>query len=188
MRSNSRSCLISKLIVACGLLIPAAGCSEAWQRKFTRKPKTPQRLSPVIQFQDYSQAMTPMDRYRKHYAIFNYWNAELLDGLGGSNTNPKRVRQASSESLNELRTLQGLLVPAAAGPVDPLLAERARIDQQIQSGLLTPSQWDWIRRQLETQTRAIHRTMFWRNVEDQLKPKEDAGAVPPAKPADANAP
>ena len=154
------------------LLIAGSGCSEAWQRKFTRKPKTQERLSPVIQFQDYTQAMTPMDRYRKHYAIFNYWNAELLDGLAGSNTNPKRVQQASSESLNELRALQGLLMPEAADPVGPLLVERARIDQQIQSGLSTPSQWDWIRRVLETQTRAIHRTMFWRNVEDDLKSKD----------------
>ena len=139
------------------------------QRKLTRKPRQPaSRPSPIINFEDYTRAMTPLDRYRKHYLIFDYWNGELLDALQTRSVNPKRVKRASSESLAELRTMKTLVVESFASRVDPVIEERAKIDQQLQ-GSFSESQANGLWRALDAQTRRIHRELFWRDVEDQLK-------------------
>ena len=113
--------------------------------------------------------MTPLDRYRKHYMMFDYWNGELVDALQSQSLNPKRYKQASSESLAELRTLQGLLAEAVGARMAPLLEERAKIDDQLQHGILTPVQAGGMARTLESQERQIHREFFWRDVEEHLK-------------------
>jgi len=113
--------------------------------------------------------MTPLDRYRKHYALFDYWNAELLDALQPHTSNPKRARRASSEALQELKTLQGLLQEDKIVQAGRMIQERTQLDQQIQRGAYNPSQLDLMRRMLETQTRQMHRELFWRKVEDHLK-------------------
>ena len=93
------------------------GC-ESWQRKFVRVSKRPvQRPSPIVRFQDYSQAMTPLERYRKHYLMFQYWDEQLRNELASSSPNPKRFRQASSQSLEELQLLHQLLQPARAATI-----------------------------------------------------------------------
>lgn len=115
--------------------------------------------------------MTPADRYRKHYLIFDYWQDELLDALQSPPVNPKRYKQASAESLVELRALQGLLTDGAAGRMAPLVDERAKVDGQLQRGLLQPVQIPGLVRTLERQERRINREFFWRDVEDALKPQ-----------------
>ena len=122
--------------------------------------------------------MTPLDRYRKHSALFDYWNAELLDGLAPQEVNPKKVRQASAESLQELRALQGLLQDELAAGVDRLIAERTRIDRQLQGGAFNPAQADLLRRDVEAQTRQVHRELFWRDVQDRLKASPTTDANP----------
>ncbi len=140
------------------------------QKKFVRKRKTPlARPAPIVTFQDYTRSMTPLDRYRKHYVMFDYWNAELLGVLEDRDFSVKRLRKCSSEALQELRVLQGILQDDLAAEADPLIHERARLDQQIQQRLLMPSDLGTLRQRLETQTRQIHRELSWRNVEDRLK-------------------
>ena len=148
------------------------------QRKLTRKPKSYVRPSAIIQFQDYSRAMTPLDRYRKHYVMFDYWNSELLGTLEGRDFNVKRLRTYSSEALQELRRLHGLLQEDVAAQVGPLIEERAKVDQEISQRLLMPSDVGAIRQRLEVQTRRIHRELSWRVVEDHLKSYETTDAVP----------
>ena len=155
------------LSAVCCLLSAGIGC-ESFQKKFIRKRKAEPRSSPIIVFEDYTRAMTPLDRYRKHYVLFDYWNAQLLDELKPS-ANPKRLRQASAESLNELQVLHGLLQDDMASTAVRFLDERARLDRELQSGIYTPSQLDLVRLQLDFQTREIHRKLFWRTVEDHLK-------------------
>ncbi|MBI3320291.1 MAG: hypothetical protein HYZ89_06890, partial [Candidatus Omnitrophica bacterium] len=141
---------------------------ESLQKKFVRKRKAEPRPTPIIVFEDYTRSMTPLDRYRKHYILFDYWNEQLLDELKPA-ANPKRLRQASAESLKELQVLHDLLQDDAASGVVRLLDERGRLDHPLQTGSYTPSQLDLFRRQLEPQTRQIRRELFWRKVEDRLK-------------------
>ena len=166
-----------RLCAVCCVLCAGTGC-EGLQKKFVRKPKAHVRPSPIVTFQDYTRAMTPMDRYRKHYALFDYWNSQLLEALQvqhpGQPLNPKRAQKASGESLQELTVLRGLLVDEAAAGVDQVLEERTAIDQQIQRGDYHVSQLAVMRRTLETQTRQIQRELYWRNVEDRLKVSTDA--------------
>lgn len=151
------------------LAMSVSGC-ESLQRKLTRRSKQPKPApTPIINFQDYSKAFTPLDRYRKHYLIFDYWQEDLLEALGRQPLNPKRVRIASTESLAELGALQQLLVEDAAAPLAALLEERAGFDRQLQAGLLNETQASSLRRRLEQQGRRIHREFFWRDIEDQLK-------------------
>ena len=161
------------VILAAGgwlLLSGLTGC-ESLQKKLTRKPKQPQaRPNPIIQFQDYSRAMTPLDRYRKHYMIFDYWNSDLLESLQRRPLNPKRYRLASKESLGELQALQGLLTEELAGRLAPLIEERTELDRRLQRVDASDSQVPFLQRDLEAQTRQFQREFFWRKVEDHLKP------------------
>jgi hypothetical protein len=152
------------------------GC-EGLQRKFTRKKKPQPPPAPVTVFQDYSAAMTPLERYRKHYAIFDYWHSSLQSALEARMPNPKRVKLASTEALGELETMKGLLNEAAAARLEPLLKEQAEIHRLVSHPGFDAARADLIKRRLEAQTRAIHRHFFWRNVQDQLKePSHETGS------------
>lgn len=158
-------------IVAVGffLAVGLSGC-ESVQRKFTRKPKKPAPApSPIIAFQDYDRAMTPLERYRKHYLMFDYWNDDLKRGLEAVTLNPKGLKRASKEALAELTALKDLLREDIAVEFEPLINERAAVDRRVQGGSVTPSQTHTILRALEAQTREVHRHFFWRDVEDKLK-------------------
>ena len=169
MKPRSASCSLVKCVLVAGLL--AAGGCESMQRKFTRKPKGPgEKITPIIAFQDYSHAMTPLDRYRKHYLMFDYWNNDLLASLRETRPNGKRLKRASADGLEELRTLQQLLQEPKAAELTPLIEERERVDRQVQNPNLVPGVANTIARQLDAQSRVIRRGFFWRDVQDQIKP------------------
>ena len=172
LSANVAAKRLSGWVALCLALLGVAGC-ESLQKKFTRKPKTPSRPSPIIAFQDYTRAMTPLDRYRKHYVLFDYWNDQLLDVLqDGNRANPKRIQRTSTESLSELEALQGLLRGDLAAQVSPLVEERRKMHQELATGSYTVFQLNRVRRALELQTRQVRRRFYWRYVEDQLQ--EDA--------------
>lgn len=170
MKRNFRSSFVASLLSGI-LLVSVAGC-ESLERKFVRKSKTPKPPpTPIISFQDYSQAMTPLDRYRKHYMIFDYWNDDLIQALQSPPLNPKRYKQASSESLAELQTMQQLVNDEFAPRFDPLIAARVKLDRELQTGNVGEGQTSFLCRTLETQKRQLHRDFFWRDVQDRLKPQ-----------------
>jgi len=174
------------LVIALSLCV-LTGC-EALQRKLTRKPKHPRASpNPIISFQDYTRAMTPLDRYRKHHLMFDYWNSELIASLTAQPLNPKRTRRASTEALAELETLQGLMVDGVASRLRPFIEERARIHRQLQRGSVGETRATAVSRQLESQTRQIQRDFSWRDVEDQLKP-QPAGEAATLQGVEADAP
>ena len=159
------------VIVLLGSLA-VTGC-ESLQRKVTRKPKTPPAApTPIISFRDYTQAATPLDRYRKHYMMFDYWNAQLVDALRTSPLNPKRYRKASNEALVEMETLKGLLEDDLAGQMGPLVAERAKLHRRLQSPGFNQTSSDAVRRTLEEQARQLHRQFSWKDVQERLKPAQ----------------
>jgi hypothetical protein len=167
VRSLAAGRLVAWLLAAAG--VATLGGCEALQRKLTRKPKhPPPRPSPIIQFQDYSRAMTPLERYRKHALLFDYWNDELMAALRTASVNTKRIRHTSTEALAELRMLQRLLSPEWARRLEPLVAARVRMDAQLQQGTFAPSQVNTMWRTLERQARQIHREFHWRTVEDRM--------------------
>lgn len=176
-------------MAGCCLLMAMTGC-EALQRKFTRKPKAQPRPSPITQFQDYTKAMTPLDRYRKHYVLFDYWNSELLAELdqltagsapvGSVAMNPKRAQLASGEALKELEVVQELLDAEWAARLEPLLAERREIDQQLQRGTYGASQLNVMWRTLQAHARQIDREFFWRDAQEHVVPATPTTADAPA--------
>lgn len=113
--------------------------------------------------------MTPLDRYRKHYAIFDYWHSGLQDALETKTLNSKRLKLTSAEALGELEAMKGLLTDEAAARLDPLLKEQTEIHRVVSGSGFDAVRSDFIKRRLESQTRAIHRDFFWRKVQDQLK-------------------
>ncbi|MBI2093210.1 MAG: hypothetical protein HYT88_00590 [Candidatus Omnitrophica bacterium] len=171
------------LCAVCCVLVFTTGC-ESLQRKFTRKPKHPlPRPTPVIQFEDYTGAMTPLNRYRKHYLQFQYWNGELLQALGSSPFSLKRLRRASSEALTELTTLQDLLHEEQAQLLTPLIEERLAANRQIQSVAFGTAQAQTVSHLIETQSRQIYREFFWREMEDKLRqPETTEESAAPAAP------
>ena len=154
------------------------------QRKFTRKSKTPRDApSPIINFQDYTHAMNPMDRYRKHYMLFDYWNDELLDGLQSKTMNNKRLKLASKESLNELTALKSFVNDDLAATIDPFLEVRSRIDRQLHTGNVSAIAASDMWHELDAQSRTFRRELFWRGVQDRLKPEPAPAAPAPQEPA-----
>lgn len=157
MPRTKRSTWLLLSLVSC-LLSP--GC-EGLQRKFTRKSKRPQTPpTPIIQFQDYTKAMTPLDRYRKHYMMFDYWNSELADALRSATPNSKRLKRASADSLAELITLQTLLNDGTAQRLAPLIEERTAMDLELQRGLAPGGRAQMIGRTVEAHERQLHRDFF----------------------------
>ena len=158
------------------------GC-ESLQRKFTRKPKHPTPPpSPVVKFLDYTRAMTPMDRYRKHYLIFEYWNGELLTALQDKPMNSKRIKHASQESLAELQVLQGLVTDEAAARMAPIIQGRAKVHRRLQGGAVQTVHAIMVMRDVDAQTRQLHREFYWRRMEDQFKPDERFVPLDPVPP------
>ncbi len=169
--------MLGLLSAICCLLFIGTGC-ESFQKKFIRKSKKPvERPTPIVNFQDYTHAMTPMDRYRNHTLMFDYWNGELVDALGPTSSNSKRIKRASAEALQELKTLQGILQEDQAAALQPLIDERQRLDAQIQRETYMPSQRDQMRRDVEAQTRQFERQFSWRDVQDHLKPQDTNAAT-----------
>lgn len=166
------------LSVACAALCLALTGCESFQRKFTRRKRAQPPPTPVINFQDYTRTMTPLDRYRKHYLIFDYWNQELINALQSPPLNSKRFKLASKESLGELQTLRDLLVEEVGERFVPLIEEREKINRQLQHETVSLSQVNATTRALEAQAREIHRSFFWRTVQDQLKPMQAPGDAP----------
>ena len=156
--------VIASLLLCCAL----TGC-ESFQRKFVRQPKSQRPVSPIISFQDYSGAMTPLERYRKHYLMFEYWNSDVIEALQTGSPNPKRYRQSAEESLSELQTLQSLLSEEIAVKVAPLIEERVKINRRLRSPSLNVSQASSAAQSLEWQARRMHREFFWRDVQEHLK-------------------
>ena len=161
------------LVAGCWLLVAALSGCESLQKKFTRKPKHAQEApTPIINFQDYTKAMTPLDRYRKHSLMFDYWNSELIGALQSPPLNPKRYKRASSESLTELQTLQGLLAEELAARLAALVEDRAKLDERLQREDVGVGDVGAMRQALESQERQIHREYFWRDVQDKLKERD----------------
>lgn len=172
---NTRGFSTIVLLTSCGLLLTSLTGCESLQKKFHRKPKTPLgRPSPVVTFRDYTEGVTPLDRYRKHFILFEYWNDQLMTELQQRDRNPKRLQRGSHESLEELQTLQGLLQPDVAAGLQPLLEARVRIDQQLQHDTMIDSQRNTLLQTLETQTRQLNREFYWRKVQDRLNVPVDA--------------
>ena len=170
MTRQQRTFLI--LVTGYWSLATALGGCESLERKLTRKPKHPEPPpNPIINFQDYSQAMTPLERYRKHYLIFDYWNGELREALADHSPNSKRMTRACTESLAELEALKGLVPEDAAQQLTPLIVAREHWKSQLENGTLNSSEAMLIQREVESQARQIHREFFWRNMEEKLKAK-----------------
>ncbi len=151
------------------LLTGLVGC-ESLERKFTRTPKHPlPSPNPIVTFEDYTRTMTPLDRYRKHYLMFDYWNDQLLQALQSPPLNSKRFRRASTEALGELTTMRQLVTDVVADRLAAVIQAREQVDRQLQRGDVADAQTQIVVRTLEPQTRQIHREFFWRDVEDQLK-------------------
>ena len=169
------------LPTACCLLLTGLSGCESVQRKFTRKSKGPRAVpTPVINFQDYTQAMTPLERYRKHYLMFDYWNGEFMDGLRAKPLNAKRVKLASTGSLNELTMLQSLVAEDLGAQFAPLIESRAQVNRQVQAGHLSELTAGAVWRELDAQSRTIRRDLFWRKVEDRLTPAQVPAPNQPA--------
>ena len=144
------------------------GC-ESLERKFVRRPKHPKPPpSPVINFEDDSQAMTPLDRYRKHALMFDYWNHDLMEALETSSPNPKRYHHASTEAIGELEAMRRLVTEEIAERFTPLIDERLRLDRQLQRSTLSQAEAALISQALDRQSREIHRTLLWRDVQEHL--------------------
>lgn len=175
LKQHRRKVALFVILIA---MISNSGC-ESFQRKFTRRPKqAPKPPTPVIAFQDYSGAMTPLERYRKHYVMFDYWNQDLIDALQARSPNPKRYCRSSEEAIIELKTMQSLLLDASAQSLGPLIEKREKTNQQIQSQeYRDQAQVGITVRQVELQTRDIHRQFFWRDIQEQLKAGAAADAA-----------
>lgn len=187
MKPNSAGCSSRNRAWLAGLgaalLLAGAGC-ESMQRKFVRKKKGEvEAPSPIITFEDYNRAVAPIDLYRKHYLMFEYWNTELQRELEGRVVNPKRVRLASEESLTELGALQRLLTEEAGAELAPVIEERRAVDRQLRDKGMNRYQGQIVKKTIDAHARLMNGRFFWREVKDQLRPREGAGPdamIPPS--------
>ena len=180
MRHNLRNSSIARrlaLLAGCGFVIAATGgCAmiPTIQRKFTRKTYHPPPAV-AITTKNYELNLSPEERYKRHWAMWAFWNDELLDGLGASR---KRTLRAAEESIQELTTLQNFLAPETGAGLAAhiMLLERLRTeaDKDLLSGQ-SISRW---RSDVERQKRYIQRQFTWSDVQEHLKPTQQTPPPP----------
>ena len=159
MRRNLRDSSRAKRwvpLLACGVLVVAmTGCAmiPTIQRKFTRKKKYQGPPAVAVTTRTYDEHLAPEERYQRHFALWNFWHDEILEGLGEGR---KKAIRAVEESIGELQVLQSLLTPPKAGQLAAHIAQLERLRTELVQGTLTQmGVYRW-RSDLERQKRVIH--------------------------------
>lgn len=147
----------------------------ALQRKFIRKKQRPPPAV-TITTKDYDLHLSPEERYRRHFVMWDFWHAEILEGLGESR---KKALRAAEESLAELAALRSLLLPPMAEKVNPHMARLEQLRQDLSKDVLTGMALQRWRSTVEQQQRVIRRELAWKGVQDFVVSLEPAGAGPP---------
>ena len=137
----------------------------AIQRKFTRKTAHP-TPAVAITTKDYESQLSPEERYRRHYAMWDFWHAELMEGLGG---NSKRAIRAVEEGMAELQALEALLVPEKRAQLAGHVERLERLHQELVKGTMSDTaRYRW-RPELELQQRTLHHDFAWQHVQEDVR-------------------
>ena len=135
------------------------------QKKFTRKIYHPPPAA-AIATKDYESQLSPEERYRRHYAMWDFWQAELMEGLSG---NTKRAIRAAEEGLGELQAMQSLLVPDKREPLGVLIARWTLLRDQLVQGTMSDTACYRWRSELESQKRTLHHDFAWQRVQESVQ-------------------
>ncbi|MCM8780056.1 MAG: hypothetical protein NC914_02780 [Candidatus Omnitrophica bacterium] len=121
---------IALIVINCLLLVALIGC-EAFVKKFTRKPKEEKKEEMVLIPEDYTNSMTPEERYRQYFLFWKSWQDELIVSLMENRSLKKRVGCAmqATKNLEELRKL--LVDEDKQKLMDKYIAESKRLSDMI---------------------------------------------------------
>jgi len=155
--------------MAYGLVLLLTGCSTlpALQRKFIRKKKHHPPPAVRVTTKDYALSLSPEERYRRHFALWDFWHAEMLEGLGDSR---KKTLRAVDEAMAELEALRGLLVPEQGEKMTAHLGRLDQLRRELSKDALSSTAIFRWRSVLEQQQRVIRRELSWKDVQESIHP------------------
>lgn len=144
------------------LAVGVTGCASL-RKKFVREKNYHKPVTPIRPVKVYEEPAVPAELYRKHYTRWQFWQQELIDGIGA---NQKQAGRAVQEAVAELRYLQGLLsrspdhVQRLEGYIGALLAYQGRIAVGWSSAAAAGD----VREDVDRMKRDIQRDFAYRHV------------------------
>ncbi len=158
------------IIMAVFIVFNLAGC-DAVQRKFTRKKKETKPIPRIYQLKKYD-VKPSVALYNKHYAYWQSWMSELIQGLG---QNHKRDVVCMSEALNQLHDMQNMLVQEKADAMEKHVRRLEEAKDTIVKEELSQYNKNYVMMTLERADRTIKREFDGANVKKYIKESfEDA--------------
>ncbi len=161
MYRRTLTCVI--ILIFC---ISFSGCAGL-QRKFTRKKKKEEKLSPVITIYDYSKELRVDELYKKHLLFWQSWQTELIDRLDS----PYKKRTSCYDYMvTSLMEMKKYLASPKSEELEEFIKKIKSIEPVVKTKRLSKSEKNRIKILLEKTKRQIDKSFSYSDVKDHLRP------------------
>ena len=169
------------------MAVSLVGCNEAWRKKFLRKKKESGKKPRIYQLKKYKKEPSEA-LYNKHYNYLITWLSELSENIGN---NSKKDLRCAEEAIEQMKEVQGLLIPGKAAELDKHLNRLKEVRSAILGQDLDQANSDYVRRNVEREERFVRSEFYYGKIknymiksfeeEDELKAKEVSLKEPGSK-------
>lgn len=170
------------LLVIVVIMMNAAGCSDAWRKKFIRKKKDVAKKPRIWQDKKYSKEPTEA-LYNKHYNFAINWLSDLSDDLGENN---KKDLRCAEEALTQIQDMQLFLVSEKASELDKHINRIREVRDILKRQDLGHANKDYVRSTVDREERFLRSEFYYNKIQKYMKKsfdEEEEGAedLPVAK-------
>ena len=162
-----------------GLLFAAtlhlSGCSSLPKKFIRQKPKPAHTPAVVYIEQGPTQKKFSNEYYYKmHYSLWNIWQSEVLDNLGGNN---KKLQRSSEEAYSHLDQMAKYLKPEKREHLQGLTADYKVFVDAFEKGSYPRSEVAGMKSDLERIKRQVGRDFYYEKAKEEILPDDvDLGA------------
>ncbi|MDO8602753.1 MAG: hypothetical protein Q7O04_02760 [Candidatus Omnitrophota bacterium] len=147
------------------LCLSIAGCAGV-QRKFTRRKKQEEKLSPVVTTYDYAKEQRVGELYKKRFLFWKSWQGELIDRMGSGY---KKRAECYDELMQNLLEMQKYLNDQKYNELEVFITEIKSVDSDVKKNDLRGSEQYRITQLLERTKRLIDKRFSYAKVKDFLE-------------------
>jgi len=159
---------VLRYVLICVLFVSFTGCAGL-QRKFTRKKKKEERITPVITTYDYAKDLRVDELYKKRFLYWKSWQGELIERMDGAY---KKRRECYEHLVMNLMEMKKYLSRTKAEELELFIEEIKSIDPDIKKKRLSRSERHRMTHMLERTKRRIDKKFSYSKVKDLLELKK----------------
>jgi len=154
-----------RYLVIAVLCISVAGCGGL-QRKFARKKKQEEKVSPVVTTYDYPVEQRVDELYKKRFLFWKSWQGELIDRMDG--TYKKRI-ECYDQLMQNLFEMQKYLNDEKNKELEAFITEIKSVGPVVKKMDLRGSEKHRVAQVLEKTKRLIDKRFSYSKVRDSLE-------------------